>query len=98
MPQNNDPCPVERSCHCAVCLRYGGDQPELLVSGGVDGEGVVLSDMWILRVHSWTWKQVECHQVFGGIRSRGIELTALFFDQCTHVSTYQNELGTGQNP
>ena len=52
---------MERSSHVAVCLGYGGDNPKLLVTGGVDANGVALSDVWILDLDSGKWREVrEC--------------------------------------
>ena len=35
---------MERAGHAAVCLDYGGDHPQLFVTGGVDGSKKILSD------------------------------------------------------
>ena len=42
--KEGEPCPVRRLGNAAVCLRYGGDHPQLLVTGGVGGGAKVLSD------------------------------------------------------
>ena len=50
--------PKERDSHAAVCLGYGGDHPQLLVTGGNAG-GNVLSEVWLLDVQSWRWREVR---------------------------------------
>ena len=52
-------CPKGRSKHAAVCLGYGGDHPQLLVTGGVGRSGIVLSDVWLLDVQSGRWREVR---------------------------------------
>ena len=56
---HEDPCPVERSCHAAVCLGYGGDHPQLLVTGGKHENGAILNDIWMLDLLSGRWKEVR---------------------------------------
>ena len=51
--------PVGRSVHATVCLGYGGDQPQLLVTGGVDGGNNILSDVWLLDVETRRWREVR---------------------------------------
>lgn len=46
---------MKRSYHTAVCLGYGGDNPQLLVIGGRDN----LNDAWMLDVNSWRWREVS---------------------------------------
>ena len=53
-----DPCPVGRVGHGAVCLGYGEPLPQVLVTGGLDDVGKVLSDAWILDVQSGHWREV----------------------------------------
>ena len=48
-----------RSLHATVCLGYGGDQPQLLVTGGADGRNDILSDVWLLDVESRRWREVR---------------------------------------
>ena len=49
-----------RSGHATVCLGYGGDQPQLLVTGGRGGRGDnILSDVWVLDVDSRRWREVR---------------------------------------
>ena len=48
-----------RSGHATVCLGYGGDQPQLLVTGGVDGGSNILSDVWLLDVETRRWREVR---------------------------------------
>ena len=54
-----EPCPVGRTRHATVCLGYGGDQPQLLVTGGVDSDDNILSDVWLLDVESRRWREVR---------------------------------------
>ena len=49
--------PVGRSGHAAVCLGYGGDHPQLLITGGYDGTR--LSDVWLLDLQSGRWREVS---------------------------------------
>ena len=53
------PWPVGRRDHAAVCLGFGGDHPQLLVTGGDDGIGNTLKDVWTLDVGSWRWREVR---------------------------------------
>ena len=57
MDTQGESCPRGRDEHTAVCLGYGGDHPQLFVTGGF-GSGV-LSDVWMLDVQSWRWKKVR---------------------------------------
>ena len=52
-------CPVGRADHAAVCLGYGGDHPQLLVTGGIDQDRTVLSDVWLLDLESGMWREVR---------------------------------------
>ena len=54
--------PVGRTGHAAVCLGYGGDHPQLLITGGLDDGNKVLSDSWMLDLQSGRWRvvSVEC--------------------------------------
>ena len=61
--QEGEPCPVGRSYHDAVCLGYGGDHPQLLVTGGVDKDDNVLSDAWMLDLQSCRWREVRVQHV-----------------------------------
>ena len=47
-----------RDDHAAVCLGYGGDHPQLLVTGGRDVTSKTLDDMWTLDIRSWRWREV----------------------------------------
>ena len=58
MDTQGESCPEERFDHAAVCLGYGGDHPQLLVTGGYDGSSV-LSDVWLLDVQSGRWREVR---------------------------------------
>ena len=64
MDIQGESCPKGRDEHAAVCLGYGGDHPQLLVTGGFTSEGftndgVVLSDVWMLDVQSGRWREVR---------------------------------------
>ena len=54
-----EPWPVGRARHAAVCLGYGGDHPQLLVTGGLDAGLKVLSDAWLLDSKSGQWREVR---------------------------------------
>ena len=58
-----EPCPVERTAHAAVCLGYGGDHPQLLVTGGRDAREKFLKDTWILDMQSGKWREVRTDSV-----------------------------------
>ena len=53
-----EPCPEGREGHAAVCLNYGGEHPQLLVTGGRPGFGKVFGDCWILDVDLRKWMKV----------------------------------------
>lgn len=53
------PCITERSYHVAVCLRFGGLHPLLLVIAGIDTAEVFLKDMWVLDLNARLWTQVH---------------------------------------
>ena len=57
--QEGESCPVERSSHAALCLGYGGDHPQLLITGGLGVDDKFLSDSWILDQQSGRWKEVS---------------------------------------
>lgn len=57
--REEEPCPVGRAWHTAVCLDYGQDRPQLLMIGGLGGGNKVLGDAWILDVQSGRWKEVR---------------------------------------
>ena len=56
-----DPCPMKRCDHAAVCLGYGGDNPQLLVTGGRSdsSKSRVLNDAWIQDIQSGKWREVR---------------------------------------
>ncbi len=54
-----DPWPVWRFDHAAVCLGFGGDHPQLLVTGGVDASLKYLNDAWTLDIKSLRWREVR---------------------------------------
>ena len=58
MDTQGESCPEGRYSHAAVCLGYGGDHPQLLVTGGTDGSRV-MSDVWLLDVQSGRWREVR---------------------------------------
>ena len=58
MDTQGESCPKGRSRHAAVCLGYGGDHPQLLVTGGIDGRSF-RSDVWLLDVQSGRWREVR---------------------------------------
>ena len=58
MDTQGESCPKERYDHAAVCLGYGGDHPQLLVTGGFDGIRV-MSYVWMLDVQSGRWREVR---------------------------------------
>ena len=53
------PWPVGRDSHATCCLNYGQEHPQLLVTGGVDEDGISLQDAWILNVTSGGWSEVS---------------------------------------
>ena len=59
MDTQGESCPKERYLHAAVCLGYGGDHPQLLVTGGRTNRNSVLSDVWLLDVQSGRWREVR---------------------------------------
>ena len=50
---------MKRAKHATVCLDYGGDRPQLVVTGGLDASNNVLNDVWIMDVQSGMWKEVS---------------------------------------
>ena len=50
---------MKRGDHATVCLDYGGDGPQLVVTGGRDASSNVLNDVWIMDVQSGMWKEVS---------------------------------------
>ena len=59
MDTQGESCPEGRYSPAAVCLGYGGDNPQLLVTGGWTSGGDVLSDVWLLDVQSGRWREVR---------------------------------------
>ena len=59
MDTQGESCPKGRSEHAVVCLGYGGDHPQLLVTGGWTGVHSALSDVWLLDVQSGRWREVR---------------------------------------
>ena len=58
MDTQGESSPKGRYGHAAVCLGYGGDHPQILVTGGWASFGV-LSDVWLLDVQSGRWREVR---------------------------------------
>ena len=58
MDTQGESCPEGREDHASVCLGYGGDHPQLLVTGGFGGIRV-MSDVWLLDVQSGRWREVR---------------------------------------
>lgn len=56
--REGEPCPVGRLNHATVCLGYGGNRPQLFVTGGRDKRDVILNDAWMLDVQSVRWREV----------------------------------------
>ena len=54
-----DSCPVGRSDHASVCLGYGGDHPQLLITDGNDDSYTPLSNVWLLGLESGRWREVR---------------------------------------
>ena len=42
-----------------MCLGYGGDHPQLLITGGIVFGDKVLSDSWMLDLQSGRWREVS---------------------------------------
>ena len=59
-----EPHPEERYDHASVCLGYGGNHPQLLVTGGYDDDSI-LNDVWVLDVESGHWREVSVLVVMG---------------------------------
>ena len=57
MDTQGESCPEGRESHAVVCLGYGGDNPQLLITGGFDGR--FMSDVWLLDVQSGRWREVR---------------------------------------
>lgn len=53
-----EPWPVGRNNHAAVCLWNG---PQLLVTGGLDENMKVIDDTWILNFQTGRWREVIPH-------------------------------------
>ena len=50
---------MQRSGHAACCLNFGEEHPQLLITGGGDGNHNTLSDAWILDVTFGRWQEVN---------------------------------------
>ena len=72
-----EPCPMARNGHAAVCLDYGGDHPQLLVTGGKGVGNKILSDGWMLDVQSGRWRKVRVYACrFDGVVCSAIPLAS----------------------
>ena len=60
-----EPYPEERSDHASVCLGYGGNHPQLLVTEGWGDGAKILNDVWVLDVESGHWREVSVLVVMG---------------------------------
>ena len=58
MDTQGESCPEGREDHAAVCLGYGGDHPQLLVTGGWRRDDI-LSDVGMFDVQSGRWREVS---------------------------------------
>lgn len=58
-------CPGARSGHAAVCLDFGGENPQLVVIGGLDFSCKTLKDIWMLDIKSGGWVQVSISNYIG---------------------------------
>ena len=52
---------MARSSHAAVCLHYGKECPQVLITGGHTYGDKVLSDLWVFDVLSGSFKEVSTH-------------------------------------
>ncbi len=66
---DQEPWPVGRDNHAAVCLGYGGNHPQLLVTGGLTKNKKVLNDVWVLDLKAWKWRQVRIMLLINSIAS-----------------------------
>ena len=67
-------CPVGRRAHAAVCLGYGGDHPQLLVTGGEGRNVTILSDIWLLDLKSGRWRKVKVDEHVSATEPHAISL------------------------
>ena len=58
MPDSGGDSPTTRNLHAAACIEYGGDRPQLVITGGPDAGDKVLNDVWIMDVQSGRWEKV----------------------------------------
>lgn len=54
-----EPWPEERACASACCLNYSQQNPQLLVTGGVNKHKMPLGDAWVLDVDKRIWRKVR---------------------------------------
>ena len=50
---------MARQGHAAVCLHYGKDSPQVLITGGLGCGDKVLNDIWMLDIFSGSFKEVS---------------------------------------
>ena len=89
-----EPCPVERTAHAAVCLGYGGDHPQLLITGGMGGGGKVLKDAWVLDMQSEKWREVGWMRVTNVTRVTGASWGLL----CSSTHMYSSQSSCSSMP
>ena len=63
-PQPGQKWPVARGAHAAACLvdpqsDYAYTEQRLVVFWGEGWDAIHVKDIWVLHVHSMTWKQVQ---------------------------------------
>ena len=61
------PWPEGRSHHAAVCLNYGQQYPQLLVTGGWDRQDKPLADLWILDIERGSWRKVRLEYTLASV-------------------------------
>lgn len=52
--RSGEPWPEARYDHAAACVGYGGDHPQLLITGGYP-----TSDTWLLDLQTGRWREVS---------------------------------------
>ena len=60
---HDDVWPMGRQNHAAICLGYGEDHPQLLVTGG--WYAAALNDTWLLDLKEKIWKEVNKLSEYG---------------------------------
>ena len=67
-----EPRPVGRTRHATVCLGYGGNQPQLLVTGGLDDDDNILSDVLLVDVETRMWREVRVWAVMATLLNKPV--------------------------